>query len=108
MKTLRMSVCAALLILSCHTTLALANDTVQNNTETTGEYIDGSVITAKVKAKIATNKHLNNTNISVSTQNDTVILTGVVHSEWQKDKAEKIAKLVDGVKKVDNQLKVAK
>src|SRR5689334_14097027 len=108
MKLLKTIMCIILFSLSFQSFEALANEPVQTNNESTGAFIDGSVITAKVKAKIIANKHLKSSDISVTTQNDTVILSGTVHSEHQKNEAGKLAKLVDGVKTVDNQLVITK
>jgi len=74
--------------------------------ESVGEYVDDATVTASVKAKLTAEKAANFTKISVKTSNNVVSLTGQVDSKDQKEKAEKIAKQVNGVKRVDNKLKV--
>ncbi len=74
--------------------------------ESVGEYVDDATVTASVKAKLTAEKAANFTKISVKTSNNVVSLTGQVDSKDQKEKAEKIAKQVNGVKRVDNKLQV--
>ena len=74
--------------------------------ESVGEYVDDAKITASVKAKLTAEKAANFTKIGVETNNNVVSLTGEVDSKDQKEKAEKIAKQVNGVKRVDNKLQI--
>jgi len=74
--------------------------------ESVGEYVDDAKITASVKAKLTAEKAANFTKIGVETSNNVVSLTGEVDSKDQKEKAEKIAKQVNGVKRVDNKLEI--
>ena len=76
------------------------------NSESTGEYLDSAAITAKVKAELALSGDTSALEIEVETFRDTVQLSGFVDSEEEKAAAEKIAKDVVGVKKVDNALLV--
>lgn len=62
---------------------------------------EGSVSTA-----IATNRNLSPFSIDVEVEGDTAVLTGEVESDVEKDLAEQIAQDIDGIEKVDNQLKV--
>ena len=72
--------------------------------ESTGEYIDDSVITTKVKALLAADDFLKSFQISVETFKGTVQLSGVVGSQNAIDKAVQIARSVSGVKSVKNSL----
>jgi hyperosmotically inducible periplasmic protein len=74
--------------------------------ESVGEYVDDATITTSVKAKLTAEKAANFTKISVKTTNNVVSLTGEVDSKDQKERAEKIAKQVNGVKRVDNKLQI--
>jgi len=74
--------------------------------ESVGEYVDDAKITASVKAKLTAEKAANFTKIGVETSNNVVSLTGEGDSKDQKEKAEKIAKQVNGVKRVDNKLQI--
>jgi osmotically-inducible protein OsmY len=72
--------------------------------ESTGEYIDDSVITTKVKAVLAKDDFLKSFKISVETYKGIVQLSGFVDSQSTVNKAEKIAGSVTGVKSVKNSL----
>ena len=74
--------------------------------ESTGEYIDDSVITAKVKSQLANDDFLKSFQISVETFKGTVQLSGFVNSRQAVDKAGQIARSVKGVKSVKNNLMV--
>jgi len=72
--------------------------------ESTGEYVDDSVITTKIKSQLAADNLLKSFQISVETYQGTVQLSGFVNSRQAVDKADEIAKSVKGVKSVKNNL----
>jgi osmotically-inducible protein OsmY len=72
--------------------------------ESTGEYVDDSVITTKVKSLLAADDFLKSFQISVETYKGTVQLSGFVGSEKAVDKAGQIARSVKGVTSVKNDL----
>mgnify|MGYP001827556744 CR=1 FL=1 len=72
--------------------------------ESTGEYVDNSVITTKVKSLLAADDFLKSFQISVETFKGTVQLSGFVASQKAVDKAGEIARSVKGVKSVKNDL----
>ncbi len=72
--------------------------------ESTGEYIDDSVITTKVKSLLATDDFLKSFQISVETYQGTVQLSGFVNSQKAVDKAVEIVRSVKGVKSIKNNL----
>jgi osmotically-inducible protein OsmY len=72
--------------------------------ESTGEYVDDSVITTKVKSLLAEDDFLKSFQISVETYKGTVQLSGFVNSRQAVDKANQIAYSVKGVKSVKNDL----
>ena len=74
--------------------------------ESTGEYVDDSVITTKVKSMLAADDFLKSFEISVETYKGTVQLSGFVDSQKAVDKAGEIASSVQGVKSVKNNLNV--
>ncbi len=79
----------------------------QSNPQTTGHYIDDTAITTAVKTQLATDGALKTmTQISVKTVENTVYLTGVAPTLQAKNRAEEIARQVDGVQKVVNNLTV--
>jgi osmotically-inducible protein OsmY len=72
--------------------------------ESTGQYVDDSVITTKVKAQLVTDDFLKSFQISVKTYKGVVQLSGFVDSQTAVDKAGEIARSVGGVKSVKNNL----
>jgi osmotically-inducible protein OsmY len=72
----------------------------------TGEYVDDSVITAKVKAAIFNDPTLKVNEINVETFKGTVQLSGFVNSRADIDKAVQVARGVAGVKSVKNDMRV--
>jgi len=73
--------------------------------ESTGEYIDDSVITTKVKAAIFNEPDLKTLDISVVTVRGVVELSGAVSSGSEISKAVEVARGVEGVKSVKNEIK---
>jgi osmotically-inducible protein OsmY len=73
-------------------------------TEGTGEYVDDSVITTKVKSLLAADDFLKSFQIGVETFKGIVQLSGFVNSQQAVDKAVEITKSVQGVKSVKNNL----
>ena len=69
-----------------------------------GEYVDDTVITTKVKSLLAKDDFLKSFSISVETYKGTVQLSGFVNSQDAKDKAGQIARSVQGVQSVKNNL----
>jgi len=76
--------------------------------ESTGEYVDDSVITTKVKSLLAADDFLKSFEISVETYKGTVQLSGSVDSQKAIDKAVEITRSIKGVKSVKNNLNVKK
>jgi hypothetical protein len=72
--------------------------------ESTGEFVDDSVITTKVKSLLAEDDFLKSFQISVETFRGTVQLSGFVNSQQAVDKAGKIVRSVKGVKSIKNDL----
>jgi osmotically-inducible protein OsmY len=76
------------------------------NKESTGEVLDDSVITTKVKSALLTEKNVDSTSISVETFKGRVLLAGYVKSPDQRQRAEGIARSVAGVREVNNKLEL--
>ena len=79
---------------------------VARNQETLGAYVDDAGITTAVKAKMAEDKTVAATSISVETLNGTVQLSGFAKSQAEKDQAEAIARSTKTVKEVRNSIVV--
>jgi len=74
--------------------------------QSTGEYMDDSAITAKVKWAILRDPDLKTFEISVATTDGVVSLTGAVDSQASVDRAAAIARDTPAVKSVENHLTV--
>ena len=74
--------------------------------EGTGEYVDDSVITAKVKTAIFNDSSLKVNEINVETFKGVVQLSGFVRSQADVDKAVQVARGVAGVKSVKNDMRI--
>lgn len=72
--------------------------------ESTGQYVDDSTITTKVKALLAQDDFLKSFQIGVETYKGTVQLSGFVNSQDALRKAGEIARGVKGVTSVKNNL----
>jgi len=72
--------------------------------ESTGEYVDDSTITTKVKALLAEDDFLKSFQISVETYKGRVQLSGFVNSQDAARKAGEITRSVKGVTSVANNL----
>ena len=72
-----------------------------------GDVVDDSAITTKVKAKLLEDQRLKGFGIDVDTHQGEVTLTGGVDTSETKARASQLARTVDGVKRVNNMLKVA-
>ena len=70
----------------------------------TGEYVDDSVITTKVKSLLAADDFLKSFQIGVETYKGVVQLSGFVNSQKAVDKAIEITRSVEGVKSIKNDL----
>ncbi len=74
--------------------------------EGTGEYIDDTVITTKVKAVIFDDPTLKSSEINVETFKGVVQLSGFVNSSADINKAIEVTRRVNGVKSVKNAMRL--
>jgi osmotically-inducible protein OsmY len=72
--------------------------------EATGQYVDDSVITTKTKAAIFNDATLKSAEINVETFKGKVQLSGFVRSQADVNRAVEIARGIDGVKSVKNDM----
>jgi len=86
--------------------LSLAACASTPSSESTGEFIDSSMITAKIKSRLVDDPVTGVFRIKVNTFKGVVQLSGFVNSTHEKQRAEEIAYSVSGVKKVENALLV--
>ena len=69
-------------------------------------YAGDAATTSEIKAKLLADDIVPSRNVKVETTDGVVQLSGEVESKAQSDRAESIAKAIDGVKSVKNDLKV--
>jgi hyperosmotically inducible protein len=75
-------------------------------TESTGEFVDDALITAKVKSAILSNSRLKLMDITVTTFKGAVQLSGFVDSAAVASTAVQVTRTVKGVRLVNNSLVV--
>lgn len=80
--------------------------TATAKSESTGEYVDDTVITAKVKTAILGESTLKSAEINVETFKGVVQLSGFVNSQSDVNRAVVVAKNVHGVKSVKNDMRL--
>ena len=79
---------------------------VTRGQETVGAYVDDTGITTLVKARFVENKQVDASSIRVETLNGTVMLSGFAKNTVERNTAESIARGVNGVKSVKNEIAV--
>ena len=80
--------------------------TSTSKTGTTGAYVDDAWITTKVKTEIFKEPSLKVADINVETHNNVVQLSGFVDSAAAMSKAVAIARSVEGVSSVKNDMRL--
>ena len=88
------------------TLVTAAGCAVSRGQESAGAYVDDTGITASVKTRMLEDERVAGTSITVETLNGTVMLSGFAKSEAEKAAAESIARKVDGVRSVKNEITV--
>ena len=86
--------------------ITLPGCAVTRGQSTVGAYVDDTTITTQIKARMIENKLVDAAAISVETLNGTVLLSGFAKSSTERSTAEQIARGVNGVKSVRNELAI--
>jgi osmotically-inducible protein OsmY len=89
---------------ACATAAEREQETKERQSTSAGEYIDDSLITAKVKAAFAEDETVKAYEVSVKTFKGVVQLSGFVDSREAVNRAGEIAGKVEGVTSVQNDL----
>lgn len=74
--------------------------------ESTGQFVDDSVLTTKVKTALIQDDQVNAVDIQVKTFKGDVQLSGFADSAGEKVRAENDAQRVEGVKEVKNDIRI--
>ena len=86
--------------------LSAAGCAVTRGQETVGAYVADATITTQIKGRFVENKAVDAASIKVETLNGTVMLSGFAKNATEKSTAESIARGVNGVKQVKNEIAV--
>lgn len=79
---------------------------VTRGQETVGAYIDDTTITTQIKGRFVENERVDAASISVETLNGAVRLSGFAKNSAERGTAEAIARGVNGVRSVRNDVAV--
>ena len=93
-------------VISAVVLLSATGCAVTRGQETVGAYVDDTAITTAIKARFIENKLVDAASISVETLNGTVMLSGFAKSANEKVTAETIARKVNGVRSVKNEIAI--
>jgi hyperosmotically inducible periplasmic protein len=86
--------------------LSLPACNVMRGQETAGQYVDDVTITTKVKAELLDSKKVDGLDVNVDVNKGKVTLTGWATTSSERSKASSLARSVEGVRSVDNQIKI--
>ncbi|HDZ10246.1 BON domain-containing protein [Pseudohongiella sp.] len=101
LKTTLIAIITGLVIISGTVSCSVARDQ-----QTVGAYIDDATITTQVKARMLSDSDVSGTSISVETLDGTVMPSGFATSATEKATAGSIARGVNGVTEVRNEIVV--
>lgn len=104
----KLFVILGLIALPTVATIAMGSHRAIQQQESTGQYVDSSVTTLKVKSKLLADPAIKGLAISVMSYKGQVKLGGFVDNWAQKQKAGMLAKQVEGVTGVTNNIVVKK
>ncbi len=100
---LSLAVCLIASVAATQFTTGCAGDRYSRST---GQTLDDSAITAKVKSKMLADSQVEGLDVKVDTFRGEVQLTGFVDTYRQKQRAEQLARQVEGVRTVRNDIAV--
>lgn len=84
------------------------NVALKTSDTTVGNKVDDGIVTAKVKAALIGDEKIKSTDITVVTRKGEVQLSGFVNSQSQIDRALLVAKGIEGVSSVSNEMSIKK
>lgn len=87
-------------------TLFSAGCAVVRQQETVGAFVDDTTITTQIKSRMAANPAVSALSISVETLKGEVQLSGFAKTSGERAQAESIAREINGVKRVRNDIVV--
>jgi osmotically-inducible protein OsmY len=106
MKALQASLLALAVALGTTQFAGCASQSEDQSRRTAGTVVDDAALTAKVKTALARDRDVPAHNVNVTTYRGLVQLSGFVQSEDVARKAAEVARNVDGVRDVYNDVRV--
>lgn len=74
--------------------------------DSTGQYIDDTVLTAHIKSALYSDVQVRNMNVGVETFRGVVQLSGFANSAQERARAEELARSIKGIKSLENDIHV--
>lgn len=93
-------------VLAIAVTAGASGCAVTSGQESTGQYVDDSAITTRVKTRFAKDPTVSAMRIKVQTMKGVVQLSGFAKTDAERQQAEQLASTVPGVQKVENGIQV--
>jgi osmotically-inducible protein OsmY len=87
-------------------TLTTTGCSSSNYKRSSGEYLDDQTLTARVKSALFSDPNVSGFQVNVDSYKGVVSLSGFVDTAAQKARAEEVARQVNGVRSVQNNLSV--
>ena len=88
------------------TTLTITGCSHSPYKRSSGEYLDDQTLTARVKSALFADPNVSGFQVNVDAYKGVVSLSGFVDTAAQKSRAEDVARQVNGVRQVQNNLSV--
>lgn len=85
-----------------------SNVVLKGQPTSVGKKVDAGIITGKVKAALLGDPSIKSLDIAVVTRDDEVLLTGFVDNQIQVDRAMEVARTIEGVRLVRNEMSIKK
>ena len=82
--------------------------TIKDGKATVGNKVDDSIVTTRVKTVLLADPNMKSFDVAVVTNKGDVQLSGFVNNQMQMDRAVELARAVDGVQRVTNEMSIKK
>jgi osmotically-inducible protein OsmY len=97
---------ASAIAIVCAAAFAATGCAVSRGQETVGAYVDDATITTQIKSRFVENNQVDAASIHIETLKGTVLLSGFAKNATEKATAERLARGVNGVNSVKNEITV--
>jgi osmotically-inducible protein OsmY len=83
---------------------AFADESKAKTQASVGDKIDDATLVAKIKSNLLRSPEVEGLDVNVDAKDGVVTLSGTAATQAERSSAERIAKISDGVKRVDNRI----